>query len=78
MITRRRGARMDEEDGQALAVTVALLLLIGGVLLLQGWLGTWWAFGIAAGAVVGGYYVPGITRWIAVRWTVREVIRRSR
>ncbi|MFJ4577619.1 hypothetical protein ACIP4W_41025 [Streptomyces sp. NPDC088846] len=76
MITRRQGVRVDEDD--ALAVTVGLLLLIGGVLLLQGWLGTWPAFGIAAGTVVGGYYVPGITRWVTVRWAVREVIRRSR
>lgn len=77
MIT-RQGAPVYEEDGQALAVTVGLLLLIGSVLLLQGWLGTWWAFSLAAGTVVGGYYAPGITRRIAVRWAVREVIRRSR
>ncbi|MEV5205677.1 hypothetical protein [Streptomyces sp. NPDC053720] len=78
MITRRRGPQVYDDDGQALAVTIGLLLLIGSVLLIQGWLGTWWAFGLAAGAVVGGYYAPGITRRIAVRWAVRELIRRSR
>ncbi|MES9512191.1 hypothetical protein ABWJ92_38490 [Streptomyces sp. NPDC000609] len=77
MIT-RQGTPVDEDDGQALAVALGLLLLIGSVLLLDAWLGVWWAFGIAAGSVLSAYYVPGVTRWIAVRWAVREVIRRSR
>ncbi|MFF2527267.1 hypothetical protein [Streptomyces liangshanensis] len=65
----------DEE--QALAVTLALLLLIGGVLVLRELLGVWGAFASAAGVVLAGYYTPWLVRWAIVRRAVRE-LRRSR
>ncbi|ORT53323.1 hypothetical protein BKD26_38700 [Streptomyces sp. CB03238] len=63
----------DEE--QALAVTVGLLLLIGGVLMARELLGVWVAFGLGSGAVVGGYCLPWVIRWVTIRRAVRQLRR---
>lgn len=67
-----------DDDRQALAVTLGLLLLIGGVLLLREVAGVWWAFTITAGAVVGAYYLPDITRRLITRRAVRRLRRALR
>ncbi|MEU1707555.1 hypothetical protein ABZ478_19375 [Streptomyces sp. NPDC005706] len=54
-------------DGdQRLAVAVALLL-VGGVLIGQGLIGTWGTFAAAVVLILGGYLAPAIIRWLAVR-----------
>lgn len=69
----------DQDDGgQALAVTLGLLLLIGGTLLLRELAGLWPAFAVATGAVVGAYYLPGITRRLIERRAVRRLRRALR
>ncbi|MFG2183400.1 hypothetical protein ACGFLS_32415 [Streptomyces abikoensis] len=66
------------DETQALAVTLALLLLIGGVLVGDATVGPWWTLAGAAGPVVTGYLAPGIGREIAVRRFRRRVRRWGR
>lgn len=66
----------DEE--QALAVTVGLLLLIGGVLIARELLGLWLAFTVAVVPVVGGYAAPIVARWLTLRRFARAVRRYGR
>lgn len=63
------------DETQALAVTLGLLLLIGGVLVADATVGPWWAFGGAAGPVVTGYLAPGLAREIEVRRFRRRLRR---
>ncbi|MFF7146314.1 MULTISPECIES: hypothetical protein [Streptomyces] len=65
----------DHAEYQALAVTLALLLLIGGVLLIACWSGVWVAFAAGAGSVVAAYAAPRLIRRIAARRAVRRLLR---
>ncbi|MBK3636729.1 hypothetical protein JHN52_28265 [Streptomyces sp. MBT97] len=67
--------RPEHDHDQALAVTLALLLLIGGVLLLSCWTGPLTAFAVAAGPVVAAYATPRLTRRLAARRAVRRLLR---
>ncbi|MFI9720770.1 hypothetical protein ACIHFE_14100 [Streptomyces sp. NPDC052396] len=63
---------LDEE--QRLALTIAGLLLVGGVLLGQALIGTWVTFALSAGTIVGYYLTP----WICEEVTVRRFTRQLR
>ncbi|EST17868.1 hypothetical protein [Streptomyces niveus] len=69
---------MRQDDDQALAVTLALLLLIGAVLIAREVLGLWLAFGLPAAAVVAAYWCPTLVWRLAVRRLVRQVRRYGR
>ncbi|MGW5658438.1 hypothetical protein [Streptomyces humi] len=60
---------------QALAVTVAILLLTGTVLLVSCWVGPLTAYAAVAVVVVTAYAAPGLVRRIAVRRAVRRLLR---
>jgi hypothetical protein len=62
-------------EDQGLAITISLLLLIGGTLLGQRLIGTWPTFAIGVGLVVGGYVLPAVVREIAVRRFARQLRR---
>ncbi|MEU8960074.1 hypothetical protein AB0C93_37940 [Streptomyces sp. NPDC048518] len=65
----------DHHEDQALAVTLALLLLIGGVLLVSLWFGVWWAFAAGAVPVVTAYAAPRLVRLVAARRAARRLLR---
>jgi hypothetical protein len=65
----------EHDHDQALAVTLALLLLIGGVLLISCWTGPLTAFAVAAGPVVVAYAAPQVARRLAARRAVRRLLR---
>lgn len=62
-------------EDQALAVTVGLLLLVGGVLIGRELIGVWGTFGVAVVLIVGGYLAPRIVRWLTVRQFGRRLRR---
>lgn len=68
----------DRDEHQALAVTLGLLLLIGGVLLVNAWAGPFVAFAAGAGPVVAAYTGPRIIRSLAARRAVRRLLRSLR
>ena len=60
---------------QVLALTLAVLLLTGGVLLLLScWIGPLATFAAVAVLVVIGYAAPGLARCLAVRRAVRQLL----
>ncbi|MEU5314368.1 hypothetical protein [Streptomyces sp. NPDC021562] len=61
--------------GQALAVTVAVLLLTGSVLLVSCWIGPGATFTTVAALVVTAYAAPGLAQRIAVRRAGRQLLR---
>ena len=65
----------DQAEDQALAVTLGLLLLIGGVLLIDLWFGPYVAFAAGAGPVVTAFALPRLWRRLAVRRAVRRFLR---
>jgi uncharacterized membrane protein YfcA len=64
------------DEHQALAVTLGLLLLIGGVLLVSCWAGPFTAFAAGAGPILAAYLGPRLARRLAVHRAVRR-LRRS-
>lgn len=66
---------MDREE-QRLAITIALLLLIGGTLLGQQLIGTWPTLAVGVVLVVGGYALPLLVREALARRVARELRRR--
>lgn len=63
------------DERQALAVTLGLMLLVGGVLLLRETAGVWAAFGVGVGLVLAGYAALAVAREIAVRRWARRLRR---
>ncbi|MGA5253386.1 hypothetical protein ACPCKZ_32105 [Streptomyces pseudogriseolus] len=75
---RRASASSDREgDGQALAVTLALLLLTAGVLMLDAVAGPYVAFAAVAAPTVAAYAArpAGLLRTLVFRRAVRRLIR---
>ncbi|MFZ4184721.1 hypothetical protein ACOZCG_26950 [Streptomyces pseudogriseolus] len=74
---RTSGSSDREGDGQALAVTLALLLLTGGVLMLDAVAGPYVAFTAVAVPIVAAYAArpAGLLRALAVRRAMRRLIR---
>ncbi|MEU3902045.1 hypothetical protein [Streptomyces sp. NPDC045251] len=68
----------DHDEHQALAVTLGLLLLIGGVLLVSCWAGPFTAFAAGAVPIVAVYAGPRVARLLAVRRAVRRLRRNLR
>lgn len=66
----------DHDQDQALAATLAALLLVGITLIARELVGLWPAAGLAMGAVLVGYWGPGAARRIAVWHAVRRFRRR--
>ncbi|MFB7225661.1 MULTISPECIES: hypothetical protein [Terrabacteria group] len=66
----------ERDEAHAFAVTVGLLLLIGGVLLMRQLWGVWAAFALAAAPVLACYLGPPIAREVAVRRFARQLRRR--
>ncbi|MFE3585071.1 hypothetical protein [Streptomyces vinaceus] len=66
------------DESHALAVTVGLLLLIGGVLIAREALGLWPAFTLAVAPVVGVYAAPRARQAAARRLVVRQAVRITR
>ncbi|MFF8281071.1 hypothetical protein ACF05T_34330 [Streptomyces lateritius] len=62
----------DREQEQALAVTLAALLLIGGTLLVRETAGLWPAAALGLGGVMAAYCGPPIVRRVAVAVAVRR------
>jgi hypothetical protein len=63
-------------DGdQGLAITVGLLLVVGGVLIGVGLVGVWRTFTVAVVLIVGGYLSPAVARWVTVRRFARSLRR---
>ncbi|PKT71298.1 hypothetical protein CW362_19805 [Streptomyces populi] len=57
------------------ALTLAVLLLTGGVLLLSCWMGPLTTFAAVAVLVVIAYAVPGLARRLALRRALRRLLR---
>ncbi|MEU9523696.1 hypothetical protein [Streptomyces sp. NPDC048224] len=66
---------MTPEEDQALAVTVGLLLLIGGTLLVQQLVGTWPTLAVGVVLVTGGYAARPLAHEVAVRRFARQLRR---
>ncbi len=69
----------DDGERQALAVTLGLLLLIGGVLLVDAWAGCWVALTAFCAPVVAGYALrpSGTARALLRAVTLRRAVRRA-
>jgi hypothetical protein len=65
----------DRDQDQALAATLAALLLVGVTLIARELVGLWPAAGLAMGAVLVGYWGPAAARRIAVWHEVRRFRR---
>ncbi|WP_392957546.1 hypothetical protein [Streptomyces sp. LN245] len=63
------------DHDQALALTLALLLLTGSVLLMSCWIGPITPFAAVAVLVVTAYTAPGLTRRLALRRALRQLLR---
>ncbi|MFF4902896.1 hypothetical protein [Streptomyces sp. NPDC001068] len=66
---------MPRDDDQALALTLAALLLTGSSLLVSCWIGPLATFSVTAGLLVTAYAAPRLARRIAIRRAVRELLR---
>ncbi|MFD5573985.1 hypothetical protein [Streptomyces cadmiisoli] len=66
---------MHDDHDQALAVTVAVLLLTGTVRILACWIGPLATFAVTAGPVVTASAAPGLTRRLTASRTVRQLLR---
>lgn len=64
---------MDEK--QRLAVTLAGLLLVGGVLISQELIGTWATFAASSSAFIGAYALPLLIRELIVQRFNRRLRR---
>ncbi|MEU3521349.1 hypothetical protein ABZ770_39930 [Streptomyces sp. NPDC006654] len=71
----KRQAPGCRDRDQALAVTIAVLLLTGSVLLVSCWIGPLATFTSTAVLVVTAYAAPGLVRRIAIRRAVRQLLR---
>ncbi|MEU9497015.1 hypothetical protein AB0D73_35300 [Streptomyces sp. NPDC048215] len=69
----------DQGERQALAVTLGLLLLIGGVLLVDAWAGYWVALTTFCAPVVAGYaFRPSSSARAQLRsFMLRRALRRA-
>jgi hypothetical protein len=65
----------DRDQDQALAATLAALLLVGVTLIARELVGLWPAAGLAMGAVLVGYWGPPAARRIAAAVEVRRFRR---
>ncbi|MFD5634823.1 hypothetical protein ACFWJM_11880 [Streptomyces sp. NPDC127077] len=68
-------AHHDHDHDQGLALTLAVLLLTGGVLLVSCWMGPLTTFAAVAVLVVIAHAAPGLARRLAVRRAVRRLLR---
>ncbi|MFF4709256.1 hypothetical protein [Streptomyces sp. NPDC001297] len=66
---------MRRDDDQALAFTLAALLLTGTALLVSCWVGPLTAFAAVAVTVIAAYAAPGLARRLAIRRAVRQLLR---
>lgn len=65
-----------QDHDQALAATLAALLLVGITLIARELVGLWPAAGLVMGAVLVGYWGPAAARRIAIAAAVRRFRRR--
>jgi hypothetical protein len=65
-----------QDQDQALAVTLAALLLVGGTLLVRETAGLWPAVALGMGGIVAAYCGPLVVRRVAVAVAVRRFGRR--
>ncbi|MGW0172063.1 hypothetical protein ACWDWT_43975 [Streptomyces sp. NPDC003343] len=63
---------MSHGEDQALAVTLAALLLVGGTLVARELVGVWVAAGLGMGPVLAAYWGPPLARRIAIAREVRR------
>jgi hypothetical protein len=65
----------DHDQDQALAATLAALLLVGITLIARELAGLWPAVGLVMGTVLVAYWGPGAARRIAIALAVRRFRR---
>ncbi|MGW3916842.1 hypothetical protein ACWEBX_35860 [Streptomyces sp. NPDC005070] len=75
MTGKMRQTQRDGEQDQGLALTSAVLLLTGSVLLMSCWIGPLTTFAAVAVFVVTAYAAPGLDRRLALRRALRQLLR---